>query len=227
MIFRKVAMERLSSPEQLDQLMQVADPRGWLALGALGALLLMALTWGIFGSIPTEAQGEGILLRSGGVASVVAAENGQVEDILVGVGDVIQKGQVVALIRQEELLRQIQDSRTKLATRRAAYQGLLRYSGDQRRLRDQGMAQKRANLLQSIQATEREAEASALARVRFQTARSARGARRPAMGSPIAPSPRKPAFTSQPVARSPRSHPSAGRARGRASAVPGGLRPPS
>ena len=35
MIFRKVALERLSSPEQLDQLLQVTDPKGWMALGAL------------------------------------------------------------------------------------------------------------------------------------------------------------------------------------------------
>jgi HlyD family secretion protein len=158
MIFRKVAVERLSSPEQLDQLMQVTDPKGWLALGAFGALLLTAVAWGTFGSIPTLAQGEGILLRSGGVASVVAAVDGQVEDILVGVGDVIRKGQVIARIRQEELLRQIHDSRTKLANTRSEYQELLRYTGNQRRLRDRGLAQKRANLEQSVAALEREVE---------------------------------------------------------------------
>ena len=30
-IFRKAALERLSSPERLDQLMQVTRPRAWLA----------------------------------------------------------------------------------------------------------------------------------------------------------------------------------------------------
>jgi len=157
-IFRKVALERLSSPEQLDQLMQVTDPKGWLALGAMGALLLTSLAWGIFGSIPTEASGEGILLRQGGVSSLVAAENGQVEEILVSVGDVIQKGQVVARIRQEELLRQIQDSRDKLAGARAEYQDLVRYAGEQRRLRDQDLTQQRTNLQRSVQALERQVE---------------------------------------------------------------------
>jgi HlyD family secretion protein len=157
-IFRKVALERLSSPEQLDQLMQVTDPKGWLALGAMGALLLTSLAWGIFGSIPTEASGEGILLRQGGVSSLVAAENGQVEELLVSVGDVIQKGQVVARIRQEELLRQIQDSRDKLAGARAEYQDLVRYAGEQRRLRDQDLTQQRTNLQRSVQALERQVE---------------------------------------------------------------------
>jgi HlyD family secretion protein len=155
-IFRKVALERLSSPEQLDQLMQVTDPKGWLALGALGMLLLTSLAWGVFGSIPTQARGEGILLREGGVSSLVAAENGQVEEILVGVGDVIEKGQVVARIRQEELLRQIQDTRDKLADVRSEYRDLLRYAADQRRLRGQDLAQQRVNLQRSIQTLERQ-----------------------------------------------------------------------
>ena len=158
MIFRKVALERLSSPEQLDQLLQVTDPKGWLALGALGLLILTSVGWGIFGSIPTEARGEGILLRQGGVSSLVAAENGQVEEILVSVGDVIRKGQPVARIRQEELLRQIQDSRDKLADARSEYQDLLRYAGQQRRLRDRDLAQQRANLEQTIKALERQVE---------------------------------------------------------------------
>jgi HlyD family secretion protein len=158
MIFRKVALERLSSPEQLDQLMQVTTPKGWLALTALGALLLTALGWGVFGSIPTEATGEGILLRRGGVSNIVAAESGQVEEILIEVGDVIEKGQAVARIRQEELLRQIQDTRDKLADVRGEYQDLLRYAGEQERLRERDLEQQRANLRQSIRAFEREVQ---------------------------------------------------------------------
>lgn len=158
MIFRKVALERLSSPEQLDQLMEVTSPKGWLALIALGSLLLAALTWGVFGSIPTETTGEGILIRQGGVSNVVSAESGQVEEILVSVGDVIEKGQVVARVRQEELLRQIQDTRDKLADVRSEYQELLRYAGEQGRLRGRELEQQRANLQQSIRAYQREVE---------------------------------------------------------------------
>jgi HlyD family secretion protein len=157
-IFRKVALERLSSPEQLDQLMEVTSPRSWLALAGLGALLATALTWGVFGTIPTEAAGEGILIRQGGVSNVVAAENGQVEEVLVAVGDVIEKGQVVARVRQEELLRQIQDSRDKLAGARSEYQQLLGYAGRQGQLRGREQEQQRANLRQSIGAYEREVQ---------------------------------------------------------------------
>jgi HlyD family secretion protein len=152
-IFRKVALERLSSPEQLDQLVQVTDPRGWLALTGLVALLLAAISWGIWGSIPTEAQGEGILLRQGGVSALVSAANGQVEEILVSVGDSIEKGQPVAKIRQEILLRQIQDNRSKLAALRSEYADAGRFAGEQKRLRARDLAQQRANLERSIEGT--------------------------------------------------------------------------
>lgn len=156
MIFRKVALERLSSPEQLDQLVQVTDPRGWLALTGLGALILAALGWGVWGSIPTEARGEGILLRQGGVSDLVTVAAGQVEEMLVSVGDVIRKGQPVARIRQDALLRQVQDGGAKLTNLRAEYNDMLRYAGEQRRLRAQDLAQQRANLERAIETAEKD-----------------------------------------------------------------------
>ncbi|HEX2643067.1 MAG TPA: NHLP bacteriocin system secretion protein [Thermoanaerobaculia bacterium] len=155
-IFRQVSLERLSSPEQLDQLMQVTTPKGWLALTALGALLLVALGWGIFGAIPTTAAGEGILLRRGGVSNLVATANGQVEEVLVRVGDVIQKGQVVARVRQQGLQRQIQDARSKEADLRREYDDLLRYAQEQRRLQARDLAQQRANLERSLEAIQKD-----------------------------------------------------------------------
>jgi HlyD family secretion protein len=155
-IFRKVALERLSSPEQLDQLVQVTDPRGWLALTGLGALLLAAVGWGIWGSIPSQAQGEGILLRQGGVSDLVSAANGQVSEVLVSVGDVIEKGQPVARIRQDALSRQIQDNRSKQAALQAEYAALQRSAEEQKRLRARDLAQQRADLERSIEAAEKD-----------------------------------------------------------------------
>lgn len=97
-IFRQVALERLSSPEQLDQLMQVTTPKGWLALLALAGLLLAALGWGIFGSMPTLAPGEGILLGAGGVGTIFSSGEGQIRQITVRVGDRVRAGQIVARI---------------------------------------------------------------------------------------------------------------------------------
>lgn len=156
MIFRKVALERLSSPEQLDQLVQVTDPRGWLALTGLGALLLAAFVWGIWGTIPTQAHGEGILLRQGGVSDLVSPANGQVAEVLVSVGDVIAKGQPVARIRQDSLIRQIRDNKSKQAALQSEYLALQRSSEEQKRLRSRDLAQQRANLERSIDALQKD-----------------------------------------------------------------------
>ena len=103
-IFRAVSLERLSSPEQLDRLMQVTTPKGWLALLTIGVLLAMAVFWSIFGSIPDKVNGLGILIKSGGVVSIKCLSAGQVTDIRVGVGDVVSRGQVVARIGQPDMV---------------------------------------------------------------------------------------------------------------------------
>lgn len=156
MIFRKVALERLSSPEQLDQMVQVTDPKGWLALTGIGALLLAAIGWGIFGSIPTTSQGDGILLRQGGISDLVSNAAGQVQEVLVSVGDVIEKGQPVARIQQDALLRQIADDRSKQGVLRSQYEDAARIANQQKQLRARDLAQQRANLERSAESLEKD-----------------------------------------------------------------------
>ena len=61
-IFRKEALERLSSPEQLDQLMEIVTPRSWLPLMTLGGLLGMGLLWSFLGRIPVTTTGRAVLV---------------------------------------------------------------------------------------------------------------------------------------------------------------------
>jgi hypothetical protein len=72
-LFRKVALERLSSPEQLDQLMQVTGPKSWLALAALFALLIVVVMWGVFGTISITVEGSGALVSSSNSPDVLEA----------------------------------------------------------------------------------------------------------------------------------------------------------
>ena len=97
-LFRSAALERLSSPEQLDQLVRVTRPAGWLSLLALSLILLTAILWGIFGSLPIQVTGQGILLSAGGLHDVVSPVAGQVVAVGFDAGQVIQAGQVVAHI---------------------------------------------------------------------------------------------------------------------------------
>jgi hypothetical protein len=97
-LFRKVALERLSSPEQMDQLMRVASPRGWLTLLALMLVVATAVTWGFRGRVPTKVYGQGILIRPGGVHAVQAPTPGYIMRLSVQVDDVVARGGVVACI---------------------------------------------------------------------------------------------------------------------------------
>ena len=85
-IFRKEALERLSSPEQLDQLMRIVSPRSWLPLATLGGLLGAAIFWACEGRIPVTTSGHAILAYAGadsgelmGVAHFPAGELAQIE----------------------------------------------------------------------------------------------------------------------------------------------------
>ncbi|MBA3532690.1 MAG: NHLP bacteriocin system secretion protein [Ardenticatenales bacterium] len=97
-IFRKAALERLASPEQFDELTQMATPRGWLAFLALVALLAAVIAWGFLGRIPIQIAGPTILLKTGGVKNIVSLYPGQVSQLLVQAGDIVHKDQVVAYL---------------------------------------------------------------------------------------------------------------------------------
>ncbi len=108
-IFRKVSLERLSSPEQLDQMFTVTTPRAWFALLAVGCVLAASLLWGIFGSVPTKVAGQGMIIKSYGVYNITHTSGGQISDVSVAVGDLVKRGHVVARVDQPELVEQIND----------------------------------------------------------------------------------------------------------------------
>jgi HlyD family secretion protein len=115
-LFTKAALERLSSPEQLDMLMRVTSPIGWLALDTVGVCLFIGLMWGIFGTIPNKVDGKGILIRGGAVMQVEAGTTGRVTNLDVQVGDIITKGQAVASISQSGLSLKIENAKALLAS---------------------------------------------------------------------------------------------------------------
>jgi HlyD family secretion protein len=102
-IFRQAALARLSSPEQLDQLMQVTTPKSWLALACCCVLLGVAIVWGIWGSVRIDVHGRGILIKKGGVFVATAFGDGRVADILVGEDQPVTNHQLLARLRVPEL----------------------------------------------------------------------------------------------------------------------------
>jgi hypothetical protein len=114
-IFREQALERLSSPEQLDQVMQVTPLRGWLALLALAAVVAVAVAWGVFGTIPVQIGAQGLLLGGEGIRRVLAPGDGVVTQHRRG-GDLVKQGEVVV---------QLQDATGKAVDVASQYDGLV------------------------------------------------------------------------------------------------------
>jgi HlyD family secretion protein len=139
-IFRKVALERLASPEQLDLVMQVTSPRSWIALAAVGLLLVTLVIWGIFGSIPEKTQATGILLKQSGIFDVDAPGTGQIVEIGVSEGDSVERGQVVGRIAQPEIAQQITSARSQLEELRAQHAQLESFQRQDKSLRDDTLA---------------------------------------------------------------------------------------
>jgi HlyD family secretion protein len=156
-VFRKVSLDRLASPEQLDQLMQVTDAKGWLALGAIGVVLVTAVVWGFAGSIPESVAGTGILVKSGGVFEVIPSSGGRIVDVAVGVGDSVNEGQVVARVAQTDLANRVQAARLEIEQLHEQHRQLASFSDRDEQLQTEYLDQQRASLGQSIAAGEKSA----------------------------------------------------------------------
>lgn len=102
------------SPERLDELLEVTDSKGWIAL--LGLLLLIAFSigWIFLGKIPTRVNGTGMLINMGGIHTITSDSSGRIVKFDIDIGDVIQRDQPVAYILQTEILNDIKNLKEKI-----------------------------------------------------------------------------------------------------------------
>jgi hypothetical protein len=84
--FRHNALRRMSSPEQLDQMLRVTLPRRWLGLAGLLLLVAAAVVWSAVATVPTTLKGPGYLLPEGGLREVQAPSSGVVAQLTTQTG---------------------------------------------------------------------------------------------------------------------------------------------
>ncbi len=113
-MFRKAALAKLASPEQLDSLMQVTTPKGWLALTACVVLIVAALVWGLLGRTAEQVNGAGILLKQGGIFGIESRGGGMISEVRVNVGDQVKAGDVVVRVTQSEAAETIRQTKAQL-----------------------------------------------------------------------------------------------------------------
>ncbi|MEH2225258.1 NHLP bacteriocin system secretion protein [Nostoc sp.] len=154
-LFRKEALERISSPEELDQIMQVVSPKKWLPLVAVGSLVASGLTWSFLGRIPITVTGTGIIVYPSTITSFQSPIAGRLRTVNVRVGDFVNRGDVLATLDQNELMKQLQLVRSKLEqlqqeNRDANTVQLLRQNADK-----QALIQQRQSLQQNLQTVQK------------------------------------------------------------------------
>ncbi len=99
-VFRKSALDKLSSPEQLDKLIKMTSPRSWMVLAFFVLIILATLLWSFTGSIPKKIQAQGIMLSNGGADSVFSSVDGVISDVTIQEYDYVKVGDTIARISQ-------------------------------------------------------------------------------------------------------------------------------
>ena len=59
-IFREKSLEKISSPEQMNDYIRVSSPSVWMVLAAVIVLLTGVCVWGVFGHLDTAVQTGGV-----------------------------------------------------------------------------------------------------------------------------------------------------------------------
>ena len=114
-IFQDKALEQLSSPEQLDQLMEVVNRKSWLPIWTIAGLMGVALVWSFLGQIPITVEGTGLLVYPRQIVSFQMPASGQIVSLNAKVGDFVERGQVLATINQPALEQSLEQERLRLA----------------------------------------------------------------------------------------------------------------
>lgn len=94
-VFRKAAIERLSSPDRLDSMLKVTTPLSWVGIAAAAALAAAVIFWSLTGSIPTTVSASGFLVNSYNTNTIFSGIAGRVSQIMVEPGSALKPGDPV------------------------------------------------------------------------------------------------------------------------------------
>lgn len=72
-IFRKESLDRISSPEEYDQYLQVTGPGIWIVMSAIVLVLVGAIIWAVLGRLDTTME-VAVVARGDAVICVIPAE---------------------------------------------------------------------------------------------------------------------------------------------------------
>lgn len=120
--YRQVALDKVASPDELDQLPRLISPRMVFVVAVILLLVLATVVWGFVGSIPVKIEAMGTFLTRSGVRSIETLYSGEIKEILVKEGDVVEVDQVVAILNQTTLEEAINEDMERLKNLEQQYE---------------------------------------------------------------------------------------------------------
>ena len=144
-LFRAAALKRLTTLDDLDQLVGVTRPVGWLAGAALGAIIVAVLVWSVLGELPSRVVGSGLVLRQGGrVVELQSRGAGGRAELPGAGGDTGKAGQVGARLGDTDSERELASLRQQLADLQRDEANAAASEGGQAKLRTESVLRQQA-----------------------------------------------------------------------------------
>lgn len=152
-LFRAAAIERLSTPERLDEPFRVTTCMDGIALAALLALAVVGLAAALLVRVPQLVHGTGILLLPAGMLDVSVETGGRILAVYVEVGQSIRAGQVVARLDQSELENALAQAQAEAADAATARMMTANAQAQARQMRERMAQAKREGLRRAMALT--------------------------------------------------------------------------
>ena len=97
-LFRKKALEKLNSPQNLSEYVKVTSPSVYLVIGTLLLLAIGLVLWSFYGTVTDKVNVSGVVFPAQGTVGINIPNAGVVRTVYVHRGDHVNANQTVALV---------------------------------------------------------------------------------------------------------------------------------
>ena len=98
-LYRKSSLEKLSNPEQLDRAITISSPMSWSALLGVVLIIVATVIWSIFGTLPTTATVNGIIVNPENAGAIYCDHAGTITEVVKKSGDTVKAGDEIAKMK--------------------------------------------------------------------------------------------------------------------------------
>lgn len=117
---REQAVANVSAPEEIDRAVRLGGVKDWLITACIFVLIFSGLAWGWFGSIPVNVTGSGVFMPvDSSFVEMSARSSGAVIARDVELGRVVQKGDLLLTLKDEDLALGVASAERELALKKS------------------------------------------------------------------------------------------------------------